>query len=207
MMQLSKGLKRLVQNSRLNLMVAAGALVLLLVLGPLILRGEGFFSHNRLEPFAVGSMAMFGFKHQGAPAPVVAFDGPDGQMTLARLKGKPVLVNLWASWCVPCVKELPSLERLQASMGGKGFQVVAINIDQSRKDALDFLGAEKIHNLTFYSDPHLLMSIALAEPGIPVSVLYDAQGREVGRLVGGADWSSPEAKALISAAIAPRKEE
>jgi thiol-disulfide isomerase/thioredoxin len=127
-------------------------------------------------------------------------------MTLARFKGKPVLVNLWASWCVPCVKELPSLERLQASLGGKGFEVVAINMDQTRKDALDFLAEAKIRHLKLYADPNLLMSIALAEPSIPVSVLYDAQGHEVGRLVGGADWDSPEAKALIEAAIASPKE-
>ena len=206
MMQLSKGLKALVRNPRLNLVAAAGALVLLLALGPLILRAEGFFSHNPLKPLATGAMAKFGFKHHDTAAPGVVFDGPQGQMTLARFKGKPVLVNLWASWCVPCVQELPSLDGLQASLGGKGFEVVAINMDQSRKDALDFLDEQKIHNLTFYSDPHLLMSIALAESGIPVSVLYNAQGHEVGRLVGAADWSSPEAKALISAAITPRKE-
>jgi thiol-disulfide isomerase/thioredoxin len=207
MMRLAKGLKALAPNPRLHLGVAASVLVLLLALGPLILRVEGVFSHNPLKLLAIGAMAKFAFKHQGTPAPGVVFAGPDGEMTLARFKGKPVLVNLWASWCVPCIKEMPSLERLQASLGGQGFEVVAINMDQNRDDALSFLADNKIRHLGLYADPHLLMSIALQEDGIPVSVLYDAAGREVGRLVGAADWSSPEAKALIAAAIAPSKEE
>ena len=206
MIGLAKGLKSLLQNPRLNLIVAAGVLVVLLALGPLILRSQGLLSHNPLQKFAVGAMAKFAFKHQGTPAPGVVFEGPEGEMTLARFKGKPVLVNLWASWCVPCIKEMPSLARLQESLGGQGFEVVAINMDQDRDEALSFLADNKIHHLGLYADRHLLMSIAWQEPGIPVSVLYDAEGREVGRLVGAADWSSPEAKALITAAIAPHKE-
>jgi thiol-disulfide isomerase/thioredoxin len=197
----AKGLKRLLEP-RINLAVALGVLVALLALGPILFGVEGLFAREPLKRLATGEMAKFSFKHRGSAAPQVVFEGPEGEMTLARLKGSPLLVNLWASWCQPCIKELPSLERLQASLAGEGLRVVAINMDQNPDDALAFLAERKIRHLSFYRDRNLLMSIAWQEPGIPASVLYDEEGREVGRLVGAADWSSPEAKALIKAAIA-----
>lgn len=197
-----KGLRALASNGKLNIAVALGVLVVLLALGPVIWRGEAFFSPNPLKQLAVGEMRKFAFKHQGTPVPGVDFEGPDGQMTLARLRGKPLLVNLWASWCAPCVKELPSLDRLQAALAGEGLEVVAINMDQNRDNAISFLEDAHIRHLKFYFDPHLLMSIALQEDGIPVSVLYGGDGREIGRFVGPADWSSEDAKALIRKAIA-----
>jgi thiol-disulfide isomerase/thioredoxin len=202
-----KGLRGLASNGKLNIAVALIVLVVLLAIGPLIWRGEAFFSSNPLKQLAIGEMTKFGFKHQGTPAPGVDFEGPDGQMTLARLRGKPVLVNLWASWCGPCVKELPSLDQLQVSMASEGLEVVALNMDQNRDNALAFLEDAHIHHLKLYFDPHLLMSIALQEEGIPVSVLYGADGHEIGRFVGPADWSSEEAKALIRKAIAPQASE
>ncbi len=195
------------KQHKLALSAGAVVLVLLLAAGPVILRTQGLVSSNPLKPLAIGTMAKFAFKQAGAAAPGVAFDGPEGPMTLARLRGHPLLVNLWASWCVPCVKELPSLDRLALAMKAEGLKVVAINMDQNTDDALYFLGKNHITHLPLYSDKNLLMSIALQEEGIPVSVLYDAQGHEIGRYVGGTNWDSPEARKLIAAAIKPDSQE
>lgn len=200
----AKDLREHLKRLRPGLIAGAVALALLLVAGSVILRMEGGAAANPLRALAVGTMAKFAFKQEGAPAPGVAFDGPDGPMTLARLRGNPVLVNLWASWCVPCVKELPSLDRLQQAMKPEGLRVVAIDMDQNKDDALYFLAKNHVTHLPLYFDANLLMSIALHEEGIPVSVLYDAEGHEIGRYVGGTDWDSPDARKLIAAAIGKR---
>jgi thiol-disulfide isomerase/thioredoxin len=206
MANLAKGLQSLMRG-RGGLIAGAAVLVALIAAGPLVVRGTHLFTHNPLKPLAVGAMEKFAFKHAGAPEPNAVFTGPAGGMTLTRFHGKAILVNVWASWCAPCVKEMPSLDRLQAELGGPQFQVVAVNMDQDKNDALSFLADNKIRHLALYTDPNLQMSIALQAPGIPVSVLIDAAGKEVGRLVGPADWSSPQAKALIEAVIAPTKAE
>ena len=198
----AKDLFARLKEHKLGLIVGGTLLIVLLAAGLLILHVEGALSSNPLKGLAVGSMAKFAFKAAGTPAPGVAFEGPEGPMTLARLKGHPVLVNLWESSCQPCVKELPSLDRLQRAMKAEGLAVVAINMDQDKDDALYFLAKNRVTHLPLYFDPNLLMSIALREEAIPVSVLYDAQGHEVGRYVGGTDWDSVEAHKLIGAAIA-----
>jgi len=196
-----KGLLESVRARKLAV-ISGGLALLALVMASVAIFGiEGVFSSNPLKRFAVGSMTKFVFKDAGMPAPGVAFDGPDGPMTLSRLRGKPVLVNLWASWCVPCVKELPSLDRLQLAMKAEGLAVVAINMDENNDDALYFLAKTHVTHLALYSDPNLLMSVALRVEGIPVSVLYNSEGREIGRYVGGTDWDSPEARKLIATAI------
>ncbi|MFZ1988523.1 MAG: TlpA disulfide reductase family protein [Alphaproteobacteria bacterium] len=202
----AKDLMARLKEHRLGLIVGGIVLAVLLAAGPVILRMEGLISSNPLKHLAIGAMAKFAFKQQGAPAPGVAFEGPEGPMTLARLKGHPVLVNLWASWCQPCIKELPSLDRLQQAMKGEGLSVVAINMDQNKDDALYFLAKNHVTHLALYFDSNLLMSIALHEESIPVSVLYDASGREIGRYVGSTDWGSEEARQLIAAAIKPADE-
>ena len=202
----AKDLMARLKEHKLGLLVGGAVLAFLLAAGPVILRMEGLISSNPLRHFAIGTMAKFAFKQQGTPAPGVAFDGPEGPMTLARLRGHPVLVNLWASWCQPCVKELPSLDRLQQAMASEGLSIVAINMDQNKDDALYFLAKNHVTHLPLYFDANLLMSIALREESIPVSVLYDASGHEVGRYVGSTDWDSGEARQLIAAAIKPAAE-
>ena len=203
----AKDLMARLKEHKASLWVGAVVLALLLAAGPVILRMEGFLSSNPLKHLAIGAMAKFAFKQQGTPAPGVAFEGPEGPMTLARLKGHPVLVNLWASWCQPCIKELPSLDRLQQAMKSEGLSVVAINMDQDKDDALYFLAKNHVTHLPLYFDSNLLMSIALHEESIPVSVLYDASGREVGRYVGSTDWDSEAARKLIGAAISSHPED
>jgi thiol-disulfide isomerase/thioredoxin len=131
--------------------------------------------------------------HKGEPAPAVAFEGPDGKpITLAAFKGKPVLVNLWATWCAPCVAELPTLDALANS----GTLVVAIDQDTDATRAAPFL-KEKQVSLTPYRDPKLALSVAYAA-NLPTSVFYGADGRELWRVAGGRDWTSAESRALLS---------
>ncbi len=138
--------------------------------------------------------------HKGAAAPAIIFTDPDGEETsLASFAGKPTLVNLWASWCAPCVKELPTLDRLSRTQEGK-LNVVAINEDDGpTASVVAFLQANRIVNLDPYQDKKMAFSSALA-PVLPTSILYDAKGKEVWRFVGDLDWTSPEAAKLLAEA-------
>jgi thiol-disulfide isomerase/thioredoxin len=142
--------------------------------------------------------------HTGTPAPAITFTDPEGEdTTLASFAGKPTLVNLWASWCAPCVKELPTLDQLSRDQHGK-LNVVAINEDNGPKaSVVAFLQANRIVNLDPYQDSKMALSGALA-PVLPTSILYDANGKEVWRYVGDLDWTGPEAVKLLAEAGAPQ---
>ena len=156
------------------------------------------------NPLSVGQMAAFVFKKAPEAIPELPFQDKDGKSrTLKEWNGKVVLVNLWATWCAPCRKEMPSLDRLQSSLGSDSFEVVAISADKSGiEGAKKFLDQIKVAKLSVYADPTVRIHSGLKAIGMPASILLDAQGREIGRLVGPAEWDSPEAKALIRAAIA-----
>lgn len=155
------------------------------------------------NPLSVGQMAAFVFKKAPEEIPEYPFLDKDGkQRTLKEWHGKVVLVNLWATWCLPCRKEMPSLDRLQGSLGSEKFQVVAISADKTGIDgASRFLEQIKVKNLAVYADPTVRIHSGLKAIGMPASILLDARGREIGRLVGPAEWDSREANALIQAAI------
>jgi thiol-disulfide isomerase/thioredoxin len=137
-------------------------------------------------------------ENKGKPAPAVEFDDPEGDpVTLAQFAGKPLLVNLWATWCAPCVKELPTLDRLSQRPGAP--QVVAVSQDMGpHASVAAFLDSRGINNLAAYQDPKMGLSGALGAEVLPTSILYDAQGREVWRYVGDLDWTSPEAARLLA---------
>jgi thiol-disulfide isomerase/thioredoxin len=141
--------------------------------------------------------------HRGQPAPDAAFKDADGEdVTLTDFKGKPMLVNLWASWCAPCVKELPTLDRL--SRAQPGLEITAVSQDMGpHASVVAFLGQHKIANLEAYQDSKMALSGGLGVEVMPTSVLYDAEGREVWRYVGELDWTSPEAARLLAEAGAP----
>jgi len=150
-------------------------------------------------PPIAGAVSGFVPRAEPAPAPDVRFTDADGeQMSLGDFEGKVVLLNLWATWCAPCVKELPDLDRLQAAMGGDTFQVVALSSDRNGAEKVPpFLANLRIANLTPYLDPGSVATRAFTPRGLPTSVLIDAKGREVGRLEGAAAWDAPEAQDLI----------
>jgi thiol-disulfide isomerase/thioredoxin len=140
------------------------------------------------------------------PMPEIRFADERGhEVSLADFRGRVVLLNLWATWCVPCRAEMPSLDRLQALLGGEGFQVVALSIDRQGVEPVKRfyreLGLEK---LAIYVDPPGKSSRALAAPGVPMTVLLDRNGREVARKMGAAEWDSPEIVLLIERVIRDR---
>lgn len=152
-----------------------------------------------------GAMTTFVFKK--TPMKISkppAFNGPDGKsMTLSDLKGKVVLLNLWATWCAPCRKEMPHLNQLQEELGSDQFEVVAVSVDRgSAEKSKKFLAKVGATALRFYHDPTAQASFSLMAIGMPTTLLFDRDGREIGRLVGPAEWHSKDAQDLIKAALA-----
>ena len=149
-----------------------------------------------------GTLAKFSLAKEPKPLPDLAFtDADDKPLSLADYKGKLVLVNFWATWCAPCVKEMPSLDRLQAAIGKDKLVVLPLSLDgSSRAKVAPFYADQKLGNLGIYFDKAKKVLGALDVSVLPTSVLVDAQGRELGRLEGDADWDKPEAVSLIKAA-------
>ncbi|HEX3424447.1 MAG TPA: TlpA disulfide reductase family protein [Sphingomicrobium sp.] len=138
--------------------------------------------------------------HKGAEVPAANFNDPDGKpASLKTFAGKPTLVNLWASWCAPCVKELPTLDQLARSENGK-LNVVAISqdMDVPHASVVAFLKTHSIASLKSYQDPKMALSGALGAEVLPTSILYDAKGREIWRYVGDQDWTSAAAAKLVA---------
>ncbi len=155
---------------------------------------------------ATGALAAFLVKPERKPVPDIAFqDGIGGNLKLSQWRGRVVLVNLWATWCGPCRKEMPDLAKLQQAMGSKDFEVVAISVDRKGVEASSaFLKDNGADALKLYVEPTAVILNDLQALGLPATVLVDRKGNEIGRLLGPADWSSPEAQALISAALAEK---
>lgn len=148
-------------------------------------------------------MARFIRANVRLPLPEATLLAPDGQpRPLAAFRGKVVLLNLWASWCLPCLAEMPALDRLQKAKGGAAFEVVAINLDRKAEAAKAFLAEHNIKALAFYRDQGLSVYKAFGAPDLPLSVLVDRKGRIIGRLSGGAHWDGADAHKLIDAALA-----
>jgi len=157
------------------------------------------------KPLNRGAMTTFVFKKQAMKIDKPPqFNGPDGQpVMLSDFKGKVVLLNLWATWCAPCRKEMPHLNELQEKLGGDQFEVVALSVDRgSAQKSKEFLMEVGATALKFYHDPSAKAGFSLMAIGMPTTLLFDREGREIGRLVGPAEWHSEDAKKLIRAAIA-----
>lgn len=151
-----------------------------------------------------GPMAPLLLRPKPLDLPEIAFADRDGKpKSLADFAGKVVLLNIWATWCVPCREEMATLDKLEAALGGKDFQVVAVNIDRGGADKpKSFLAETGATHLSLYTDPSGKLFSKLKAVGMPTTLLIDREGHEIGRLVGPANWDSPDALALIKAAIA-----
>ena len=138
--------------------------------------------------------------HRGAAAPAATFnDGKGGDTRLADFAGKPVLVNLWATWCGPCVKELPTLGALAAR--DTGIAVIAVSQDDGEQALVDsFLAAKGIGRFAAFHDRDMALMGALSVQVLPTTILYDEAGKEVWRFTGDLDWSGAEAATLLAEA-------
>ncbi len=169
---------------------------------------EALKAAARVGPYAKGEVAAFRVAKQGDILDDLLFQEPDGDLTgIRQMAGKVLLVNLWATWCVPCRAEMPTLDRLAGARNGNDFQVVAVDVDVSdaAKRAPAFLEEIGVKNLAFYSDPSLAILNAVKKRGLaiglPTTLLVAANGCRIGVLEGPAEWDSPDALALIDAAI------
>ncbi|MGA7994175.1 MAG: TlpA disulfide reductase family protein [Bradyrhizobium sp.] len=164
---------------------------------------------RKIAPLAHGEVAALTMATAPLRLPDLAFEDADGKpRKLSEWRGRTVLVNLWATWCVPCRKEMPALEGLQTRLGGPNFEVVAINIDtRDPEKPKNFLKDAHLTRLGYFSDEKAkvfqdLKAIGRAL-GMPTSVLVDAQGCEIATIAGPADWDSDDAIKLITAAMNP----
>jgi thiol-disulfide isomerase/thioredoxin len=155
--------------------------------------------------FAVARDPPKNFALHNAPRPVAAihFDNGERQpQTLADFKGKVVLLNIWATWCVPCRKEMPALDRLQATLGGSSFEVIPVSIDRGGIETVrKFYTEIGVHNVRIYIDSSGKVLPALAVVGLPTTLLIDRAGREIGRIVGPAEWDAPEMVGFLTPII------
>ena len=138
------------------------------------------------------------------PMPDFVFEDHNGKsMTLADFKGHPVLLNLWASWCGPCVEEMPSLDRLQGLLANKGLIVIALDQERNGAEiAAEFFKRHGIKNLSVYSDPSGRVASLLHARGLPTSFLIRADGKLDGAVAGGTDWSAPDMVAFLRSRLA-----
>jgi thiol-disulfide isomerase/thioredoxin len=162
---------------------------------------------RKLGPLAKGEVAAVGIAAEPKRLPELSFKDADGKpYTLADFKGRTVLLNIWATWCVPCRKEMPALNALQAKLGGEDFQVVAVNIDTRNFDKPKaWLQEVGVDRLGYYADPSAkifqdLKAIGKAF-GMPTTLLVDRNGCELGALAGPAEWASEDAIKLIETAL------
>jgi thiol-disulfide isomerase/thioredoxin len=158
------------------------------------------------KELATGALAAFLVRTERKPVTDSAFQDAQGKpLKLSNWRGRVALVNLWATWCAPCRKEMPDLAKLQKDIGSDQFEVVAISVDRKGVEAsAAFLKETGAENLKLYVEPNLTILNDLQAIGLPATVLIDRKGNEIGRLLGPADWASPEAKTLIKAALAEK---
>jgi thiol-disulfide isomerase/thioredoxin len=153
-----------------------------------------------LKGVAKGEMAKLVLPAEPTPPPANSFLDAEGKAVhVADFRGKVVVLNLWATWCAPCVTEMPTLAKLQSEYAGKPVMVVPISVDSASDvdKARAFIGQHP--PLKFYNDPQMKLPFALkpVAAGMPTTVIYGPDGLEKARVSGGADWSGPDAKALI----------
>ena len=141
-----------------------------------------------------GPQTVVGWASAPQPLPEIRFQDGDGKpYTLSDFRGKVVLLNVWATWCAPCRKEMPTLDRLQQKLGGPAFEVVALSINSGGAAVVrQFYDDIGIRSLALYVDPSMEASGKLHTIGIPTTLLLDREGRERWRKIGPAEWDSPE---------------
>jgi len=163
---------------------------------------------SRVAPLARGEVAALTVSRKAFRVPDLAFKDADGRArTLPDWRGRTVLLNLWATWCVPCRKGMPALDALEADLGGPNFEVVAVDIDtRDPGKPLAFLKEIGVTHLAYYSDPSAKafqdLKLAGKAFGMPTTLIIDPSGCEIGEMAGPAEWASADGLKLVSAALA-----
>ena len=184
--------------------IAIFAMAAILVVGFLVIAVSALDKGDTggLASYARGEMRQFTSLDTPPAQPDVAYSDAEGnEVRLSDYRGQVILVNFWATWCGPCVEEMPALDRLQAQMGGDDFQVVTVSLDRGMDEVIAFFDRMELENLPIIHDTNLASFSRIQTPGLPTSVLYDRQGRELGRVTAPAEWDSEDAMALIRAAM------
>ena len=204
-------MRQLDSAARRRLLIAVAALGLAIVVAFALDHYGSIFFHLRsgeppplaasTQQSAAPSPAAFEFQPLDPPRelPDLHFvDGTGRSTSLADFRGRLVLLNLWATWCVPCRREMPALDRLQATLGSEQFIVLPLSIDRGGVPPVErFYEELGLKTLGVFVDQSGASTGKLATTGVPTTLLIDREGREVGRLLGAAEWDSPEAIALI----------
>lgn len=182
-------------------MFVIGLLGIVYVIGAALVTSEP----GEMDAYAVGTMAEFQSVSEPPAQPLDELrTGSGDTITLADKRGKVTLVNFWATWCAPCVIEMPYLNELQRRYGSDEFEVITISMDRTYEEAERFFIENELTSLELYFDPSMSMAfnvMGTTGRGLPLTILYDRYGREIGRMSGEAEWASAEAFALIEAAI------
>ncbi len=174
-----------------------------------VIVGSGYFgawpaASGGLEPSVtvdIGGQPFLRW-HSTRELPALSFRDEGGKtLALEDFRGRVVLLNIWATWCPPCRKEMPSLDRLNAKRGGPAFEVVALSIDNDPAAVEPFYRETGIKTLRGYFDPNARVSVALGAFAVPATLLIDQNGREIGRALGPAEWDSAAVEALIDEAL------
>jgi thiol-disulfide isomerase/thioredoxin len=162
-------------------------------------QAQGESKSTSAKPEAQGTLDI---SNRGTDAPDVKFNAPDGsEVTLANFKGKPVLVNLWATWCGPCVAEMPTLDALAVRQTDK-LTVLTVSQDMQGREIVDKWWSKQSYKmLAPYLDQENNLGFAFNTGMVPTTVLYDKDGKEVWRVIGGMDWDGPRANTLMAEAI------
>lgn len=147
-----------------------------------------------------GTMKRFQFHEKPIPATAAKFQDENGNdFSFSDFNGQVILVNLWATWCAPCIKEMPDLNELQKSLGSENFQVVLLSENQDGiESSIKWLEEHNISNLNTYIDGNRAVARSLKSTALPTSILIGGDGNEIGRLIGPAEWNSGDAQALIN---------
>ena len=194
---------------RKYVLLAAAVVIALSVVSHLVLFATGpslrFGPEDQIAEAAVGTLTSPRTAIDFAPLdeprrlPEFRFTDGDGRgLSMADFRGRLVVLNIWATWCAPCRREMPSLDRLQAAFAGAEFDVVALSVDRKGLAAVRaFYAALAIKSLDIYVANSSSLTRALGVIGLPTTLLVDRSGRELGRLVGPAEWDSPELMAKL----------
>lgn len=197
---------------------ARGVVIALLAVALVGLGGAALYFSNRVDfkgpapavagpdalaRYAVGSMSKLDAPDAPSRLSDLSFNDSEGRpVDTSRFRDRIVVVNLWATWCAPCVTEMPTLAALQQAYPADKLLVIPVSVDPARllPNAKNFIGVHQ--PLPLYHDPRFALPTTLGVKGMPATVIYDRQGREIGRLMGEADWASPEARALFDDLVA-----